>query len=476
MNNSTQSPATSAGNLSETTGIVNNIAGTPTIKCSRNATSLPAAWRNALPALLSALLFIGGATLFMSCDRGSDPIEKDTTTVAVTGIKFTDPSGTNPSLTLKIGDKKTLTVSVEPANATDKTVTWKSSAEQIATVSASGEVTAVAKGSASITATTVNGSKTAVCQVNIEAKEVEEPTTVAVTGVKFTDPSGTNPSLTLKVGDKKTLTVSVEPSNATNKTVTWKSSAEQIATVSASGEVTAVAKGLASITATTVSDSKTAVCAVNVEAEEAELPTLEVKITGAISHTTFTKGQSGTVEFNRFPATVDEWKQVREKIGGEPHGAVALQLMAYEMYRRNKTVGRECITLNNTTNNVNSAVSRLNELFGSDANYARPYQIAAFLKGATPENGYNPTKPYTVEMKVNDGRTYENFTDYQATAIYLEALTKGVDHGSQTVLVLKTKKPGEQGESGKFFIVNNCPGLYAQVKAASFENPFKGLE
>ena len=37
------------------------------------------------------------------------------------------------------------------------------------------------------------------------------------------------------------------------------------------------------------------------------LPRLDVSISGSISHTTYTKGQSGAVSFNRFPATVTEF-------------------------------------------------------------------------------------------------------------------------------------------------------------------------
>lgn len=202
---------------------------------------------------------------------------------------------------------------------------------------------------------------------------------------------------------------------------------------------------------------------------------LEVTITGTISHSDYTPGQSGTVTFNRFPASVNEFKQVRERIGGEPHGAVALQLMAYEMFRRNRTRGEECIRLNNVTFNVTSATSRLIELFGKDQYYARPYQIAAFLKGATPDNGYNPPKPYTVEVRVAGGVAYQHSNDFQTTVLYLEALTQGKDKGSEQVAVLKTQRPGEPGE-GKYFIVFNSPGLYAQVKEVSFTNPFKGLD
>ena len=202
---------------------------------------------------------------------------------------------------------------------------------------------------------------------------------------------------------------------------------------------------------------------------------IDAVLSGRISHTTYTRGQTGKVTFNRFPATVEEFEQVREKIGGEPHGAVALQIMAFEMYRRDRTLGETCIRLNSTLNNVNPATSRLRELFGNDAGYARPYQMAAFLKGATPQNGYKPTKPYIIEVKVSDVRTYQNSNDYQTQVLCLNVLTNGKLSGSEIVEVLNTLKQDEPSE-GKYFIVFNAPGLYSQVQAVSFANPFQGLE
>jgi hypothetical protein len=145
------------------------------------------------------------------------------------------------------------------------------------------------------------------------------------------------------------------------------------------------------------------------------------------------------------------------------------------MYRRNRATGEECIRLNNATVNVRLALDRLNELFGKDAYYARPYQIAAFLKGATPQNGYKPTKPYTVEIEVSTGIGYQYSADYQATELTLRVLTQGKDKGAEEVAVLKTAKPGEPG-NGACFIVSNCPGLYAQVKEISFTSSFEGLD
>jgi len=202
---------------------------------------------------------------------------------------------------------------------------------------------------------------------------------------------------------------------------------------------------------------------------------IKVTITGKISHTDYKPGQSGTVTFSRFPASVEEFKQVREQIGGEPHGAVALQIMAYEMFRHDRKIGEECIRLNSTTVNVMTPLNRLKELFGNDVNYAKPYQMAAFLKDASAENGYAPSKPYTVEVRVHKVNAYQYNNSYQTTQLYLEILTKGKDKGVESVEVVKTLKPGEPGE-GKYFIVEKCSGLYSSVKNISFSKPFNGLE
>jgi hypothetical protein len=203
---------------------------------------------------------------------------------------------------------------------------------------------------------------------------------------------------------------------------------------------------------------------------------MDVSIKGSFSHTTFKSGQTGSVSFNRFPATVDEFKKVRDQIGAEPHGAIALNLMAFEMYRKNRKIGEECIKLVNANNNSSSIIGRLQQLFGNDDNYNRPYQVAAFLKGATPENGYNPTKPYTFEFTSQIGSdSYQQSSIYQSTVISIRVLTKGRDMGYQPASVVKTLKPGEVSE-GKYFMITSCSGLYFQVAPISFAAPFNGLD
>ena len=90
-------------------------------------------------------------------------------TVSVTGVTLKE------STTLTIGNSETLEATVEPKDATDKTITWKSSNEEVATVDANGTVTALKAGQATITATATNGTaettddKTANCVVTVKS-------------------------------------------------------------------------------------------------------------------------------------------------------------------------------------------------------------------------------------------------------------------------------------------------------------------
>lgn len=84
--------------------------------------------------------------------------------VAVTGIALN-----KTTLSLEVAAKETLVATVEPAEATDKTVTWSSADTGIATVSNTGEVTGVATGTTDVTVTTTEGNKMATCAVTITA-------------------------------------------------------------------------------------------------------------------------------------------------------------------------------------------------------------------------------------------------------------------------------------------------------------------
>ena len=176
-------------------------------------------------------------------------------TINPTGITLS-----KTSTTIKAGASETITATVLPSNATNKTVTWTTSNASVATVSG-GKITGVKAGSATITAKTSNG-KTATCAVTVQASTVV-PTTINPTGITLS-----KTSTTIKVGANETITATVLPSNATNKTVTWTTSNASIATVSG-GKITGVKAGTATITAKT-SKGKTATCKVTVQNKENE--------------------------------------------------------------------------------------------------------------------------------------------------------------------------------------------------------------
>lgn len=71
---------------------------------------------------------------------------------------------------LNVGKSFTITATVKPDNAWNRTVTWRSSDPSIATVDENGTVTAIAEGEAIITAESADG-VTAECKVTVEKKE-----------------------------------------------------------------------------------------------------------------------------------------------------------------------------------------------------------------------------------------------------------------------------------------------------------------
>ncbi len=157
------------------------------------------------------------------------------------------------SLKLTVWESYTLSVTVLPSNATDKSVRWESSNASVATVSG-GKIVAISEGEAVITATTVNG-KEAACSVTV--KKAPE-TVVSVTGVTLD-----KTSVVLDKGSSTTLTATVLPANATDKEVVWSTSDSKVATVS-NGKVTATGPGDATITVTTSDGGRTATCRITV--------------------------------------------------------------------------------------------------------------------------------------------------------------------------------------------------------------------
>ncbi|MBR3440147.1 MAG: Ig-like domain-containing protein [Bacteroidales bacterium] len=178
------------------------------------------------------------AAILVACGPKEDPI-----------VEVTSVSLSQTTLSIARGGTTTLTATVGPHNATDKTVVWSSSNSSVVTVE-KGTVSAVAVGTATITATA--SGKTATCEVTVTPK--------GITSIRLEQGAAE-----LNINEVFTLVSSVEPADA-DETLTWSSSDENVAKVE-NGKITAVGKGKATITASAgtlkVSCYVTVICPIN---------------------------------------------------------------------------------------------------------------------------------------------------------------------------------------------------------------------
>ena len=151
-------------------------------------------------------------------------------TVSVT--KVTIPQ----TLMMSMGAPQTLAATVEPAYASDKTLTWTSSDDGVVTVDGTGLVTPVSPGEATVTAKANGGSASAECKVTVSG-------VVLTPGKEFPLPAGGSATITMQTyGLAKNFT-----------SWNWSSSNTNIARVvggGSTGQVTGVAEGDVTITVT----------------------------------------------------------------------------------------------------------------------------------------------------------------------------------------------------------------------------------
>ncbi|MCI8489132.1 MAG: hypothetical protein HFJ04_02590 [Lachnospiraceae bacterium] len=225
------------------------------------------------------------------------PVKVDKVTLNKTTLSFNT-----------IGATETLTATVAPANAKNKTVTWKSSNEKVATV-AGGKVTAVGNGTAEITATA--DGKSAKATVTVSQKTTKVAITLNGQAVK-------GKTLKSSFNKKYTLKAVVSPTNADakNAEVKWSTSNKKIATVNSKGKVTIKkAKGTVTITAKTADGQK---ASVKFKVSKAKVKVSKIKVVGSKTMKTSGKKKKQTLKVAITPATADNqkvtWKSSNTKI------------------------------------------------------------------------------------------------------------------------------------------------------------------
>ena len=196
--------------------------------------------------------------------RSNDGGFTDTCRVSVSSAAVTALSGLPETLIGIIGEQEEVSVTVQPSYAINKKVVWTSSDESVATVQAGSDsqqviVNYLQAGTTVITATSEdNPGATISCTVTVKEKTPVN----SLTGLQET--------ITGTEGKTGSLSVTVNPSDASNKTVIWTSSDESIATVQAGSDsqqatVNYLKEGTAIITATSADNPEaTMSCTVKV--------------------------------------------------------------------------------------------------------------------------------------------------------------------------------------------------------------------
>lgn len=159
--------------LSPTSSILNSgqtITLTPIISPS-NATNKGVNWSSSntsVATVSNGVVTAKSGGIVVITATTLDGSKKATSTITVRNvlstINVTGVSTSPTTLNLKVGEKGTITATVTPSNATNKTVTWSSSNPSVATVS-NGVVSAVSAGNTTIYVTTVDGNKQAYTNV-----------------------------------------------------------------------------------------------------------------------------------------------------------------------------------------------------------------------------------------------------------------------------------------------------------------------
>jgi uncharacterized protein YjdB len=200
--------------------MVNGIGQTAQLTATlkpKNATDKTVTWKSDKPYIATVTVdkatgvatvkavAVGKATITVTTANGKTAECAVTVgTESVTGVSFVEPT-----VTVEIDQAKPLAITVLPANAANKSVTWLSGDPTKATV-VNGVVTGKALTTTPVTITvkTNDGGFEATCTVTVVAKTVHSVTL---------SPS----TLDLAVNGTVKLTATVQPAGALNKTVTW---------------------------------------------------------------------------------------------------------------------------------------------------------------------------------------------------------------------------------------------------------------
>ncbi|MBC2389479.1 SdrD B-like domain-containing protein [Listeria booriae] len=187
-----------------------------------------------------------GSTLVTVKDAKGNTVR--TFTINITGPATIPATGidlTTANINTTVGQTGTIAATVQPANATNKTLSYTPADTSIISVDANGNWTAKKAGTTTVQVKTTDGTNITKT-VNVT---VTDPTVLA------TDITLAATNITADVNDTGKVDATVLPTNTTNKTLTYTSNDTSIITVDANGNWVAKKGGATTITVTTTDGS-----------------------------------------------------------------------------------------------------------------------------------------------------------------------------------------------------------------------------
>lgn len=234
------------------------------------------------------------------------------------------------SLTLYVGETESLAATVAPEDASDKSVAWSSDNSAVASVS-NGKVTANKPGSAVIKVVTNDLSKEAACTVTV--KRHAESVELSQKEIK------------LYLGENRSLTATVLPSDASDKNVTWSSSNPNVATVSTAGNVVSKSVGTTVITVKTADGGHQASCHVTV----LEPVVYATSLTITPQALNMNIGESASLTLQMLPSNANEklvWESDNESVARVVNGDItAVGVGVAEIMVKGKNVTSNAVTV-----------------------------------------------------------------------------------------------------------------------------------
>ena len=163
-------------------------------------------------------------------------------------LRITAPAGA----TFHKGDAVQLTLAPTPPEASTEGVAWSSSDSLVAVVTPEGLVRCVRPGKAVITAAVKGANLSATYTLTVAQRPTQS--------IAFSDPA-----FSLLIGERQATAVVFTPAGADDRRLVYTSSDTTVATISPEGVVTAHRRGVATLTARTVSGGLKATCQVTVQ-------------------------------------------------------------------------------------------------------------------------------------------------------------------------------------------------------------------